>query len=172
MKKRAFVVGVGLLLGAISVLGQHRASPQTLEGIERFAVIVEQLEENVRGLGLDRVELQERVIKKLRDSGVNVVADWQDLEEEGSPVLHIQINTQPYLRGELISYSVRLKFMQGVILSRNLDERILAPTWDFGGVGLAAREDFQFVGDNVIILLDSFVSDFTRANGISGADED
>jgi hypothetical protein len=83
-----------MLIGNGSFGQEPSADPfiRSLRGINGIQVVVEQLDDEAKALGLDRETIQTDAELKIRLAGMPVLADEQDDETPGTPYIYLNVN--------------------------------------------------------------------------------
>ena len=135
MKKRfATMVLVTMLLTGIGSrpfqAQEIGAGSPTLKGINAVYVVVEQLSESARALGLEARSIQTDVELKLVQAGMNVVQQEEGKKLPGRPFLYIRITVTK--SGDAGYVGVELD--QDTMLERNNQRALSVATWDTGTI--------------------------------------
>lgn len=107
---------------------------QTLKGLRRLAVVVEDLDPDLeRQVSLST--LQTDIELKLRLAGITVLSQRETLRTLGSPYLYVRVNVlQSNSTPGLFAYSVSVALKQRAALVRDPEILVGAETWRIGGV--------------------------------------
>jgi hypothetical protein len=125
----------------------------TLKGIDGVQVLVEDLSDSAKALGLEKETIQTDVELKLRLAGMRVLSDEEDNNTPGMPYLYVNV------RVVRSAAAVGVELRQSVRLARN-GEPALGATWSAGGVGtnLTAESIRGHVKDYVEAFLNAWLS--------------
>jgi hypothetical protein len=141
----------------LGVLGAGGDS-DSLRGLDRIAVVVEDLHAEAENAGLSRAQLQTAVELRLRLAGIKVVDESEGIAK-GYPFLYAQINN-----GERF-YSIHVAFEQSVFLQRNTDIRCMAVTWTTESAGSSSPPRMaETVRKAVADHVDEFINAYLSVN--------
>lgn len=123
-------------------------------------VVVEGLHSDAAAIGLTRERIEDRVLVRLAQVGIDVVPSNQFLEDGA----YLYVNVGVLNR----AVSLSLEFNRFVTFTANGTEvGISATTWNLGGLATTGAPDSgegDYVMSLVDQLLDSFLADYLRAN--------
>jgi len=132
----------------------------TLKGITAIRVVVEPLNPEAERDGLTKDQLQTDVELRLRKAGIRVTSS---LEESEWSYLHLNVNPVKGSSG-LYAYHISLEFEQGVILGRDRNISLSAPTWSVAEVGIIGAQRLRDVRGDVADLADKFIKAYLEQN--------
>ena len=135
-------------------------SRASLKGIPGIRVVVEGFTTDVELAGLTKDQLQTAVEARLRQAGIKVTSSAA--ETEG--FLYLNVNTFKDSSGLLYPYNIRLEFNQPVIVVRNRNVSLLAPTWSVAKIGIMGADWLRDVRDEVADLVDRFIIAYLDQN--------
>jgi hypothetical protein len=119
------------LIGIASISVQAEDSERTrksLRGIGAISVLVEELPDNAKVLGLSKDTMQNDVEFKHRSAGMRVVTNKEDLQLPGMPTLYVNIN----LTDGVKAANIEIELGQNVWLERNGQLATTTTTWSTG----------------------------------------
>jgi hypothetical protein len=155
---RIVLVFMGLLaLVNKPVLGQSTAGDeQTLRGVTRVNVVIEELPSDAINDGLTKDQLQTDVELRLRGARLQIA---------GTAYALLYVNTHLMKsRAGLYIYNVVVQVEQPVTVLANSTITV-APTWHQEGMGSEMASTMaQTVRDKVAFLVDKFLNDYLRVN--------
>ena len=145
---------------------ETKQSTQSLGRIQGFYVRVE-IEGSV-GLTSDEKlnvkAINQRVKRRLRDAGLNVIEPTEGFDQPMEPYLYVHINMMELEQG-LVPFANNLQFFQRVeIPGRRRKQSLIAATWDTGVVGLVSYDNLDMIADSAIESVNEFITDFQQVN--------
>jgi len=147
-----------ILSTASSCYGAGDYMVESLHGLKSVEVLVEDLNEDARRVGLDDDRLKTIVELQLRKAGIPV-------EDSASAVLYLNVNIAAIFEVDAFSYAVNLQLNQGARLIRNTEIFVFAPTWHDALFGIAINKSpIQNVKECCRELADEFINDYLEAN--------
>lgn len=154
-----FALMTFLLLG-LPVPGQPGDQPNdraTLKGLTTIMVVVERLTPEAGRDGLTKEQLRTDVEARLRKAGITVTSSIEEA------YLYLNVFT---VKGssELYAYHIRLEFNQEVILKRNRNVSLPAPTWSLDLGGTVGAKKLHEVRDDVADMVDKFINAYLEQN--------
>lgn len=125
----------------------------TLKGISGVQVVIEDLSDSAKALGLEKETIQTDVELKLRLAGIRVLSEQENNNTPGSPSLYVNV------RVVRSAAAVAVELKQSVRLVRN-GELALGTTWSVGGVGtnLTAESIRRHIQDYLDEFLNAWLS--------------
>ena len=129
----------------------------TLKGLKTIWVVVEHPTPEAERDGLRKDQLQTDVETRLKNAGIQVTS----LVEEA--YLYLNVSTVKGSSG-LYAYHVRLEFNQQVILERNRNVSLPAPTWSLDLGGLVGAPKLHEVRGDVADMVDQFITAYREQN--------
>ena len=129
----------------------------TLKGLKTIKVVVEHLTPEAEGGGLTKDQLQTDVEVRLRNAGITVTSSIEEA------YLYLNVFTVKASSG-LYAYHIRLEFNQEVILERNRNVSLLAPTWSLDLGGIVGAQKLHEVRDDVVDMADKFINAYLEQN--------
>jgi len=146
------------LIGVSSLPVRAQAGPaKTLKGISALTVLVEDLTDGAKALGLTAETIQTDVELKLRQAGMRVVTPQELHNISGQPWIYVQVSmTNPALVGHVL-----VQFNQNAMLERSR-EIVPVSTWSTGT--LVTADDAQTIRDKVKDLIDKFLNAWLSVN--------
>jgi hypothetical protein len=152
-----FLVGIS----SPTVRAQDSESTRaTLKGITAVYVVVEELRDSAKVLGLTKDAIRTDVELKLRLAGIRVVEtteEWAKLT--GSPFLYVNVNV---LDGSARVANVEVELDQDALLARNGEFASGVTTWSAGGV--LVNPDVQYIRDRIKDAVDKFLNAWLSVN--------
>jgi len=168
LSKARVISSAVVILGTVSAAPRplHAATPsevRSLRGLSGVEVVIENLTEEERALGLKAEQLQGDVQSRLRESGIRVLTS--DDRAPGRPWLYMRVFTLKSTSVPLVSFFVVAQLHQDATLERNPDSHLGATTWDAGAGGLAGLGAIaEAVSGTVRDLAEKFSGDFLAVN--------
>jgi hypothetical protein len=156
----AFALMTLLLLG-LPVPARPGDQPNdraTLKGLKTIMVVVEHLTPEAERDGLTKDQLQTDVEVRLRKAGIKVTSS--EIEEA---YLYLNVFTVKDSSGQYV-YHIRLEFNQEVILKRNRNVSLPAPTWSLDLGGIVGAQKLHEVRDDVADMVDRFINAYLEQN--------
>ena len=139
------------------------SSREVLSGLKGVYVIVEDIGPEVEKKGLLTTDRIKTIVElELKKSGVNVLSEWESLQESGAPALHIEAAflVKSY---DLFSGTVIFTFRERVRLIRQPGWLVKgATTWSTGTAFRNCKADD--VQDIIKEKVDTFINDYLAAN--------
>jgi hypothetical protein len=131
---------IGVCFSALQAQEMEAGRP-TLKGLGAVYVVVEQLSESARALGLEARSIQSDVELKLVQAGLNVVPQAEGQKLPGRPFLYIRITVTKSAEAAYVG----VELDQDAQLERNNQRALSVATWDTGTISahpsdLAIRE--------------------------------
>ncbi len=145
-----------LLLGlpAPSWPRDDRYARATLKGITTICVVADYLNLDAGPVDLKRDHFQTDAEGHLRKAGIRVVSFPE--ESEGA-YLYLQVRTKRVPNG-LYVYQIRLEFEQQVLLPRNQNISLMAPTWNVSDLGTVEAQRLEELREAVADMVDQFIN--------------
>ena len=134
----------------------------SLQGITRLIVVVENIEPEIERDVIERSTIQTDVELKLRMAGVKVINSFDNNSLEGPHYIYVNINILKIDEFQYV-YNINVKLIQGVMLIRN-DELCLATTWSDTYLGFAGTLKQESIRDSIKELVDNFIIDYLDMN--------
>jgi hypothetical protein len=152
-----------LLTAAPCKAGDSEFSRKSLRGLSGVHVLVENLTDDAKRVGLDTDTIQTDVELKLRLAGITVLTSEESLRAPGMPDLYVNVDVMAF--NGFYVYSVTVEVDQNVMLRRNYDSVIGAATWSVTGVGGATSQSAKSGGREFLSeLIDHFLNAYLDAN--------
>ena len=139
-------------------------SRESLRGISRVGVVVEDIspEASANGLSQDAIRTAAELI--LRSKGIRVLTNVEGTRPGSAPYLYINVNTLKEELG-LYAYAVNVDLKQVVGLLSIKSAHAWGSTWSASVVGAVGEENLrQIIADGVEPLVKDFANDFLLAN--------
>jgi hypothetical protein len=150
-----FVIGAGSSPIQAQDNERTRAS---LKGISSLSVLIENLPDGAKVLGLTKESIQTDVELKLRLAGIRVLTPEEDYKVLGSPYLYVDLN----LTNSAQAASIEVELHQDARLDLNGQPAIGVTTWDTGY--LVSNPTAQGVRDRIKDLVDKFLNVWLSVN--------
>jgi hypothetical protein len=137
--------------------GDQPTDRATLKGLTTIMVVVERLTPEAERDGLTKEQLRTDVEVRLRKAGITVTSSVEEA------YLYLNVFT---VKGssELYAYHIRLEFNQEVILKRNRNVSLPAPTWSLDLGGTVGAKKLHEVRDDVADMVDKFINAYLEQN--------
>lgn len=156
MKKITFLCVMFLMLSSL-VVAQSDRDKMVFGGINQLGVGVSEVNDDVKTLGLNTVQVQTDIESALKTAGFTV-------NQNAPQSLYLSIRTIRNDDGS-IGYALILYLDQGVILQRNSAARFAGTTWDISGVYSTDKTNLiADLREQVLSLVDQFVIKHRKAN--------
>ena len=141
-------------------------SIDSLKGINEIAVVVDAFTPEQIRLGLNPVEISERIAKTLMDYNISPVSADNLPDAPHTPVLWLSVSSS--FSGEVVAVNFELSVRQDVQLARDENiEVVKAITWSRNSIGLMPPRALpQGVDIKIREFLRSFIEDHHDANGL------
>jgi hypothetical protein len=131
---------------------------RSLKDISALQVLVEDLPDGAKLLGLTGGSIQTDVELKLRLAGMRVVTSEEVFKIPGMPMLYVHVAVSK--NGKASFTAVELQ--QNVLLERNSQSQVGVTTWDVSGIGL--NLDAQDIRDQIKDYVDKFLNAWLSVN--------
>jgi hypothetical protein len=152
------IATLSLVVSHPLLAGGNKYEVATLKGIKALNVLVEDLPDGARTLGLTREMIQTDVELKVRLAGILVVSDEERAKLPGSPALYVNIIVSDNSRAAHVEISLE----QSVSLERNGQSVVAATTWSTGV--LETNPTAQGLRNSTKDHVDQFVNDWLSVN--------
>ena len=165
---RAATALIGLLLMGAFGSGVARAGVgiNTLRGIDRVKVVIEDLTSDSTAAGVTEDQLRTQSESALRQIGVTLIAEAGGSSAESllTPVLYLSLTTDR--TDGFHTFLIRLELLQAVSLARNpIIKASSATTWSAARFGRVTEQGYAGKVRTILtILLQSFQDDFLSVN--------
>ena len=153
---------VAMLLLIVSMLPGSRAYGQgspatanTLKGLSGVQVLIEELNDAAKALGLDTAAIQTDVELRLRTAGLRVLSDEEERSTPDRPWLYVNVNVV----GKAAAIGVN--FSQTARLARTRESASVT-TWS--RTGLAINPTAESIRNQIKDYVDAFLNDWLSAN--------
>ncbi|MGA2267560.1 MAG: hypothetical protein ABSH44_03720 [Bryobacteraceae bacterium] len=151
-----------LLAASVATAVDNEFTRKSLKGLKGVNVLVEPLEAEVEQGGLTKTSIQTDVELRLRQAGITVLTDAENLAAPGSPYLYIVVLT---FRGPQYNYSIGVELCQSVRLERDPSIQIFgATTWSVAGIGGVSRNNPRAIRDDIKDYVDMFINAYLSVN--------
>ncbi len=150
------------LLHANPSLADDEFERQTLIGLGGVYVLIEDLHEDVRRIGITESRLRTDIELKLRMAGIKVLTNGELLRTPGQPSLYLALTLIHRSNRTGHPYSLALDLQQGIKLDR--DPSISVPggvTWGTNAVGIG---DAPFIRQGIKDQVDKFINAYLSVN--------
>jgi hypothetical protein len=149
-----------LLIGgsSMSVPAQNSPGVRSLKGISAVSVLVEDLPNGAKVLGLTKEMIQTDIELKLRLAGMRVVTDAEGLKIPGSPTFYVVVN----LTDDASAACIGVELDQSAQLLRDGQFAPSVDTWSKGIV--MSHPTAQTIRDNSKDLVDMFLNAWLSVN--------
>jgi hypothetical protein len=148
---------IGISSPPVSAQGAQYSN-KTLDGISAVAVVVEDLPDGAKILGLTRETVQNDVELKLRLAGMRVMTDKEVSQIPGMPDLYVRVT----LTKGAEAASIEIHLRQNARLERNGQLAVAATTWKT--FYLTANPTSQSIRDTVKDGVDDFLNAWLSVN--------
>lgn len=129
-----------------------------LKGVKTVYVLIEDLPDSTKTLGLSEDAIQTDVELKLRLAGIAVATQEETVDLPGRPFLYVEVNaTDP-----IGAASINVSLIQDTVLARNGQMAPALVTWQTGT--LLANPTAQLIRDQIKNRLDTFVDAWLSVN--------
>jgi hypothetical protein len=150
-----------LLVAGSSSIAQAQGSDlhaESLKGISAVTVLVEDLSDSAKLLGLTADTLRTDVELKLRLAGMRVMANEEALKLTDVPALYVRVTVLP----GGVAAGIDVQLGQNALLRRNGQLVYDATTWERTGV--VANATLQFIRDRLKDQVDDFLNAWLSVN--------
>jgi hypothetical protein len=144
---------VVFLMNAYSVFADD-----SMKGLRRLTVAVEELDADFAASAFSTVTLQTDLELKLRKFGMEIAPR----KTVGSPCLYLRLSTMDIHDGEW-TYSIALKFISPVKVLYN-DQLALADLWTKSSHGVVGKRRVHDLRDLIGDKVDQFINEWLKAN--------
>lgn len=161
---------IGLLLIGAFGSGVARAGVgiNTLRGVDRIKVVIEDLTSDSTLAGITEDQLRTQSESALRQIGVTVIADSDGASAESLliPVLYLSVTTDK--TDGFHTFLIRLELLQAVSLARNpIIKASSATTWSAARFGRVNEQSYSSKMRTMLtIMLQSFQDDYLSVNPV------
>jgi hypothetical protein len=158
----AMVVGLSLMVGARPAEADES---RTLAGLFGVQVVVESMDLDAARDGLTTSSLQTIMELRLRQAGIRVLTETENLRAPGNPYLYVNVGTGKEPSLGIYVYHLSLTLRERVRLDRNPDTREFAETWHARGqFGYIPVRRLHEVRISVEEQVDEFINAYLAAN--------
>jgi hypothetical protein len=160
MKRLAVLCFMAMLLvgfNSPSIPAQSDAySNGSLKGISSVYVVVEELDDDAKIIGLTEGAIQTDIELKLRLAGMRVVSEKEGMQLSGSPHIYVRAALAPSAKAACVEVGME----QNVLLQRTRECLPGVKTWETGGTILnpTAQGIRNHIKDQVDIFLNAWRS--------------
>jgi hypothetical protein len=134
---------------------------RALVGLEGVQVVVEGPGLEAERLGLSKNQIKTEVEQRLRQAGVRVLTNQEEVETPGRPQLDVKIGASISKMG-IIAYSINVDLFEIVTLFTG--ETAFATVWEKGEAGSVGLNNINQIQSRITILVDKFINDYLAAN--------
>ena len=164
---RSIVGAVWIVASALTVKAAYgidnEYSRQSLKGIGRLHVLIEDLTPSTRKAGFRKDHILKDTERKLRLAGIQSLTQNQNLMVKGQPYLYIALSAQQNASANnLIVYYMKVELVQNVLLERDPDILADASTWSIDKIGATHR--IRQVRDELNDYIDTFLEAYGSVN--------
>lgn len=136
----------------------HTQKLEDLKGLSAVSVLVQDLSDGAKVLGLNKDDIQTDVELKLRLAGMRVVTEEEGFKLPGDPYLYVNVTLPDTPRVASIAIELR----QDAVLRRNSAIAHSVITWSSGAV--ISSPSAQIIRDDFKDLVDKFLNDWLSVN--------
>jgi len=160
------LIGLSLIGALSSGVARAGVGINTLRGIDRIKVVIEDLTSESTIAGITEEQLRTQSESALRQIGVAVIraSDGASAESLLIPVLYLSLSTDR--TDGFHTFLIRLELLQAVSLARNpMIKASSATTWSVARFGRVNERSYASkVRTSVTIMLQSFQDDYLSVN--------
>ena len=134
-------------------------------------VLIEQLQEEEKKIGLTRERLEARVNQSLRKAGITPVqlepeGGFRANKEQGSDYLYVNVNVVTSPNRSMSGFTISIEFQRSVFY-RSHGKWFMrgGATWSNSGTGIITAGDADYILDGVAQHVEVFCNEFLKANG-------
>lgn len=162
MYRRILLVLAPLLILSGTAGGEFVNKKDTLKGISKFYVIIEDFDEKAKENGLSVDILLTNTELALRMAGIEVVSN-DDPKRFAFPYLYVHASVFIHSHEpNLFAYSLNIQFKQVVtLINGNIT---IATTWDTSTIGFGGIDTIRNLPDDVKRDVDIFLNDYLAVN--------
>jgi hypothetical protein len=137
---------------------------EILADLQGVRVAIEEFSTEAKNHGFTEQTYRILAESRLRQYGIRVLTEKQQLQTPGSPYLYV--NIYPLIAEELglAAASTRVQLRESVQLLRNPAIAVTAATWQTGRETLAGLDQLDGIKDTVSDCIDEFINDYLAAN--------
>ena len=158
-----------LMLGGSSAAEDSETSRRTLEGLQGFRVVVENIQPNIhpyaQKAGLTVSQIQKDVENRLVKAGIKTTSGDNWLKIPGRPVVYINVNTHETEK-YWYAYDIKFELRQIVNLEARPKVKTLADTWSINITGVANIGNLHVINKDISALLERFIVAYKSVNRI------
>ena len=160
----AWPVLLGVVLFAHAAAAQRLEPSQTLRGLPGLHVVVAELREGARELGLDRTLIRTAIETKLTKGGIRILAEDEWVEHPAAPYLWVHVHHLSAVGlADLIAFDVTIELRQTVgVWGGGRTDAITLQTGFLGIVGSALAGDA--IREQIDQQMDQIVGAWRTAN--------
>ena len=139
---------------------QHRQMvANTLKGIQRIQVVVEDVRPDAQSFGLNKQQIQNDIELKLRTAGIQVSA------EPPAPFFYARVNTFYLPNEDAFAIGIECQVHETVILARDPSIQRIATTWQRSHSGAVESANLvSAVREQVKDITEMFINDYLSVN--------
>lgn len=159
------LIGTTGLVRAQSAADQRAPTPtSSLHDVDGVFLTVDAVDAELETDGLYRTAIEATAERTLEAAGIAVLSRDEVLQDPRRPHLHIAVHSRLTGAG-LHAYHLVVEFRQTVGLLHDPDMHLPATTWTAPPrTGAVARDQVEWLNDDLQAMLDAFVDDFQTAN--------
>lgn len=137
---------------------------EVLAGLQGVHVVVEDFKPEVEKYGFNREQYQTDAELRLRQNGIRVLSEEEQLLLADKTFLHIIVTPVILENGLSAAVGISVEFKEPVLLHRNPSIITFAITWDKGTILNVGLLRFNEIRGHVRDLVDQFINDYLAAN--------
>jgi hypothetical protein len=159
---RSLAIGI-VILASMSIGHAQTRQRESLRGLNGVYVYVQPVAKEVEAGGLSTNQIQNAVIKQLREAGIPV--QEEPLPANGSATLVIAIGTVKRPAEAAYLFDVEVSLLQAVQLARRPDpDPFPAQTWSQKALGITGPSRMDLILEPLKVRLGDFAKDYLSAN--------
>jgi hypothetical protein len=137
-------------------------SRRSLRGLSGVGVLIEDLDDDAKRVGLSTDQIQTDVELKLRLAGIKVLTKEERYLTPGHPYLYVNLYLMPGVG--LYPVNIVVELNQNALLTRDSASPITVVTWSTNSLGTAPRDTASTVRRYLSNDLDRFLNAYLSVN--------
>ena len=159
---KAAVVALVVLLLLPGVSQALTDEQKALGGLKGLYVSVDDIQPEVKRLGITKDQIKTDVELRLRKAGVKVLTEKECTATPGSPFLYVNVNTNIVPTSAIFSYAISVGLKEAVMLNRDMG--VSATIWERTVVGNIEKSKISKIRETIGDGVDIFLNDYLAAN--------
>ena len=160
--KKSLTAGI-VILALVPIGYAQTRQRESLQGLNGVYVYVQPVAKEVEAGGLSTNQIQNAVIKQLREAGIPIQNEPQPAN--GSATLVIAVGTVKRPAEAAYLFDVEVSLLQAVHLTRRPDtDPFPAQTWSQKALGITGPNRMDLILEPLKVRVGDFVNDYLSAN--------